>query len=196
MINEDISIKIFEQTFKKCNINYHSVEAVIEKLHCFLKIKPDIKEHPERLEFITYKFKGIQKNKKYILKFKSNSLVFSINNEILKIVDVFIDKNFQQKGIIKELLNYLKYFIQKEYPSIEFISLKSLPSGVIAWHKIGFEFFYKKHRLQVKTILTKILKKKIDLKTISKKEIEEINFYDILEKEIIGYIPMYLRIKQ
>lgn len=110
-------------------------------------------------------------------------------------MDIFIKNYYQQKGITKELIYNLRYFIEKEYPSIKFITLFSLPTGVIAWYKIGFDFYHPKHKLQIKTLLAKILNKKIDIKSVSKKEIEETNFYNIVEEKI-GYIPMYLKVKQ
>ena len=183
MINANDYLNIFNETFKKCNITYNGYDRREEELNCFLKTQPDIDEYPERLQFKTYMFKDVKKEDKYILKYKENFLIFSINNKVVRIVDIFLADSHQQKGIAKELIQNLRYFIEKEYPSIEFITLYSLETGVIAWYKIGFDFFHPKHKLQIKTILANILNKKIDIKSVSKKEIEETDFYDIVEKK-------------
>jgi len=188
-------LKLFDKTFKKCNITYESYDRRDEELNCFLKTQPDTNEYPERLHFETYMFKNVKKEEEYILKIKDDFLIFSINDKIVRIVDIFIKDTYQQKGIAKELINNLKYFIEKEFPNIEFITLYSLGSGVIAWYKIGFEFYNPKQRLLIKTLLVKILNKKTDLKSVSKKEIEQTNFYELIEQNI-GYIPMYLKVKQ
>ena len=195
MTNSNDYLKILNKTFKKCNITYNGYDKREEELNCFLKTQQDTDEYPERLHFNIYTFKDVKKDNKYILKYKDSRLIFSINDKIVKIIDIFIHNTYQQKGIAKELVYNLKYFIEKEYPSIEFITLSSLPTGVIAWYKIGFDFYHPKHKLQIKTILAKILNKKIDIKSVSKQEVEETNFYDIVWEKI-GYIPMYLKVKQ
>jgi len=194
MTSTDNYLKIFDNTFEKCNITYDNYNKREEELNCFLKTQPNTDEYPKRLQFETYIFESVKKENQYILKRKEDFLIFSTNNKIVRIVDIFIKNSHQQKGIAKELIHNLRYFIEKEYPFIEFITLFSLPTGVIAWYKIGFDFYHPKYRLQIKTILAKILNKKVDIKSVSKKEIEETNFYDIV-KEKIGYIPMYLKAK-
>ena len=187
--------KIFDKTFEKCDITYEKYEKMEDKLHCFLKTQPDTDEYLEKLLFKIHKFKDVKKENQYILKHTGDFLVFSINNKIVRISHISIKNSYQQKGIAKELIHNLKYFIEKEYPTIESFTLYSLATGVIAWHKIGFEFFNTKDKLLVKTILSKLLGKNVNLKKISKEEIEETNFYDIV-KEKIDHIPMVLKVKQ
>lgn len=187
---------IFDKTFEKCDITYDDYNKIEEELNCFLKTQPDTNEYPERLLFETHKFKDVKKEKHYILKHTGDFLVFSINNKIVRISHISIKNSYQQKGIAKELIHNLKYFIEKEYPTIESFTLYSLATGVIAWHKIGFEFFNTKDKLLVKTILSKLLGKNVNLKKISKEEIESTQFYDILEEKNHSYIPMVLKVKQ
>ena len=168
---------LFDKVYKKTNIEYESVDTKCEELNCFIKVPPNT--YPPKIDFEIYYYKGVKQKNIYILKFdKEGKICFSINNKILRITDIFIKPQMQNKGIMSKILSHLVYFIKNEYPTINYITLKSLASGIIAWYKLGFEFYNKTDKIIIKNILSLMINIKIkDLKEISKHKLKQINFF-------------------
>ena len=176
------------------------------ELNCFIKSER-IGSYPPRISFV-HKWHSIKQDHKSILKQSSRAL-FCFNDEIMYISDLFLDKEYQSKGITKSIVLSSIYSIEKDFPSIKYITLKSLSSGILPWHKIGFDFYQIKDKIRIEELLEDYLIdiKEIDedvvadllnLKTVDIKNLKDnkINFDEYLQKNGINIIPMYIEVKK
>jgi len=176
------------------------------KLNCFIKSE-QIGNYPPRIIF-DHKWHTVQKNKEPILKENSKAL-FCFNDEIIHISDIFLDKNFQSKRIVKSIISSIIYNIKKEYPTIKHITLKYLSSGILPWYKIGFDFYQIKDKIKVEELLEDYLidikdmsensaEKLLNLKTINIDYLKDskIDFDRYLSSHAVDMIPMYIKVQK
>lgn len=167
-----------EETYNINNIEFNLLDSSEENMPSFIKVEPG--EYPPRYEFEKYSH-NLKKENIYILKFEGEGrATFAINKKEVKIIDMFLKDDFQGKSILKNILTTIRAFIMQDHPLVEFITLNSLPSGIIAWHKMGFEFYNKLDRISIKSILSSHLQEKVDLLNLSKKHVEDSDCYKIL----------------
>jgi len=185
---------LIENVYNFNDIDYNLLTNTNEELNSFVKVLPGV--YPPRMNFnmLTH---NLKKDNIYILKFVDKGrATFAINNKEVKIIDIFIDADYQGQSIVKDIVKFIKLEIMREYPTIEFITLNSLNTGIIAWHKIGFEFYNRLDKMGIKKIISEHLKEKIDLKDLTKDIVESNDCYQLLEDNNFSGIPMYLRIKK
>ncbi len=156
--------------------------------------------YPPRKPFDIYTH-NLKKDDSYILKRGSKGrATIAIATDEANIVDMFLDTDFQGEGIVKEIITNLYIDIKDSFFSIENISLASLNSGIIAWHKMGFDFYNLADRQIVRTALSKALGRKVNIKNITKAEFEEHELESVIkaafaaEENATGNTPMYREI--
>jgi len=188
------------------NLSVNILKSDTYELNCFIKSEK-IGSYPPKMQFL-HKWHSIEQDNVSILKQNSKAL-FCFNDEIMYISDIFLDKKYQEKGIVKSIISSSIYNIKKDYPLIKHITLKSLASGILPWYKIGFDFYQIKDKLRVEEILEDYL---IDIKGINEDDVEQllnlktidinylkdtkIDFYEYLQKNGIDMVPMHIKVKQ
>jgi len=188
------------------NLSIDILKSDNYELNCFIKSEK-IGSYPPRISF-AHKWHNIKQDNKLILKENSKALI-CFNDNIMHISDIFLDKGYQSKGIVKSIIASSLYNIKKSYPSIQHITLKSLSSGILPWYKIGFSFYQIKDKIRVEEILEDYLidiknidediaEGLVELKTIAIKYLQDnkINFDEYLQKNGIDMIPMYIKVKK
>lgn len=156
--------------------------------------------YPPRKEFDFYTH-NLKKDDKFILKHGINGrATLAIASDEANIVDIFLDPAFQNEGIVKNVVTNLYIDIKDTFLNVKNLSLSSLSSGIIAWHKMGFEFYNLADRQIVRTALSKALSRKVKIKDITKDEFEKHNLEKVLKDALklnqSGNIPMYREIKR
>jgi hypothetical protein len=157
-------------------------------------------EYPPQKPFSIYTH-NLKKDGSYILKRVENGrATIAVADDEANIVDIFLDTDFQGNGIVEEIVTNLYIDIKDEFINIKNISLASLSSGIIAWHKMGFEFYNLADKKAVRTALSNALGRRVNIKDVTKDEFEEYNLSDVIQqafksmKPARGNIPMYREI--
>lgn len=184
---------LIENVYNSSDIEHRLISENTEYLSSFVKVPPNT--YPPRMDFEVFTH-NLKKGDTYILKFgNAGRAVFAINDKEIKIVDIFLQEQFQGQSILKGIINAIKYFI-KDYPTIEFITLNSLATGIIAWHKIGFEFYNNLDRISIIQLLSVHLGYRVKLEELAKSCVESNNCYEVLVNNNLTSIPMVLKVKK
>lgn len=154
--------------------------------------------YPPRKPFDFYTH-NLKKGDDYILKHQENGrATLAIANDEANIVDMFLESEFQGEGIAKSIVTNLYVDIKDNFFTIKHLSLASLSSGIIAWHKMGFDFYNLADRQIVRTALSNALRRRVNIKDVTKEEFEEHNLSDVIKDALAlhqrGSIPMYREI--
>lgn len=182
---------LIEDAYEASGLEQIFIDKKEEGLNCFIKVSNDV--YPPRYEFEIYEH-NLKKDNIFILKFgEKGRAVMAISADELRIIDIFLAENWQNKKILSGLIIEMKKKVAKDFKDIKYITLASIGSGVVAWHKIGFEFYTKKHEKLVRTILSKKLRRVGEIKSFTKEELESNDCYK--ELEFLGNIPMYMEIR-
>jgi len=191
MRNTDI-----ENIYKASNVDPTLISQYQSEKNSFLDAPAG--EYPPRKPFELYTH-NLKKGDDYILKHKENGrAILAIANDEANIVDMFLDTEFQGEGIVKSIVTNLYVDIKDNFFTIKNLSLASLSSGIIAWHKMGFDFYNIADKHIVKTALSNALERRVNIKDITKEEFEEHNLSDVIKDALNlnqrGNIPMYREI--
>lgn len=177
--------KQVEETYEKSKINAILIDSITENKKCFVK-RPFYRE---KFEVFSHSLK-IKED--FILKHEKNgrAKIATSENEI-RIEDIFLKGEFQGKGVLSKIVKYLKEEVYK-HETQKYITLISLPSGIIAWYKIGFDFKNKLDKISIENTLTKVLKRKVSLEQLTKQELEQNDCYSALANGV----QMFMRVKK
>lgn len=177
--------KQVEEAYSKSKIDATLVDSTTENMKCFLK-RPFYREE---FEVFSHSLKIKQD---FILKHEENgkARIATSDNEI-RIEDIFIKEEFQGKKILSKIVKYLKEEVYK-HETQKYITLISLPSGIIAWYKMGFDFKNKLDKISIENTLTKVLKRKVFLEELTKQELEQNNCYSALTNGV----KMFMRVQE
>lgn len=191
MTNADI-----ENIYRLSNIDPTLISQQQSEKNSFLDAP--VGEYPPRKPFECYTH-NLKKDNNYILKHGENGrATLAVASDEANIVDMFLDPDFQTQGIVKNVVTNLYVDIKDNFFTIKNLSLASLSSGIIAWHKMGFDFYNLADRQIVRTALSNALERKVNIKDVTKEEFEEHNLSDVikdaLELNQRGNIPMYREI--
>ena len=202
-MNSKLLRNIYNNSTKSLSIEISNREFY--DLNCFVKSET-IGGYPLRI-FFEHIWHNIGQNGVSILKNNTKAL-FCFHDEIIYISDIFLDSSYQNKGIVKSIILSIKSIIKTEHKRVKYISLKSLSSGIVAWYKMGFEFYQLKDKMKVQELLEDYL---IDVKRINESDIDSflnlktidikylkdnsIDFDQYLNSNNIDLIPMLMEIK-
>ncbi|MEZ4694413.1 MAG: hypothetical protein R2837_10615 [Aliarcobacter sp.] len=188
-----MSRSLIESAYSINNIEHIYLRDNSEQLNSFVDVEPG--NYPPRMDFEVYTH-NLKKDDVFILKFDDGGrATFAVNNKEVKIIDIFLKNDFQGQSILKNIVAALRVYISKDYPTVKFITLNSLNTGIIAWHKMNFEFYNKLDKMGIRNVLSNHLQRKVDLKDLTKDEIENNNCYEVLARNNYTSIPMFLKVK-
>ena len=185
--------ELVELSYKTENLEPILISETPENLNCFIEAN-SVGAYPPRFDFEIFQH-NLKKNNLYVLKWGADGVAkIAVRNRELRIIDMFLDTTFQKQSILKGMLNTIKKEVIKEYTTVKYITLSSLPSGIVAWHKMGFEFYNILDKVKVRNALSEHLGYRVDLKSITKDELENRGCYDILQNKDCSSIAMYMEI--
>lgn len=183
---------LVEQSYSDSGIGYIYRAESEQELNCFVKSPP--LAYPPKFSFEVYEH-TLKKDDEFILKFGDGGrAVVAVRDDEFRIIDMFLSSEYQNKGILKAFIREIKVKIFSEYPTIRYVTLSAISSGIIAWHKIGFEFYVIAHKNRVRAILSKAVGRIDEVANFSKEEIEESSGYEALE--VLSGVPMYMEVKR
>ena len=183
-----------ERVYKKSGLESLYISQKENERHSFLDAP--VGSYPPRKLFDCYEY-NLKKDGYYILKYAETArAVIAVASDEATIVDIFLDPHFQGKKITSDIVRNLYIDIKDNFFDIKNISLASLSSGIIPWHKMGFDFYNLSDRQSLRTALSKALGRRVDLKNITKDEFIEHNLEAVIDETFAdkGNIPMYMEI--
>lgn len=171
----------------------------------FLDAPPTAFPPRKEFDFFTH---NLKKDGAYILKnFEKGRATLAFSRDEAHIVDMFLHKDSQGDGTVRQIVSNLYVDLKDNYIQVKNISLSSLSSGIIPWHKMGFSFYNHLDRQIVRTAISKAIGKIVNVKDVSKDDFVKYQLPQVIESAFIatrtnkpemklssGNIPMYMEV--
>ena len=126
-----MSISLIENAYNINNVEHTYISGNNEQLNSFVNFDPG--QYPPRMDFEICTH-NLKKNDVYILKFDDGGRAsFAVNNKEVKIIDIFLKDDFQGQSILKKIVNSIRACILTDHPTVEFITLNSLHTGIVLY---------------------------------------------------------------